>query len=181
MNIKKYKGIGAYKAIRHDLDIKTRSNEQHIDTSIENIYIAGETNYDAAIKKYNNILNSIDTKKSDSVTLGSIICTLPKDFNGDAKSFFVDITKALTEKVGGEENVLYAVVHIDEPESQPHLEFKFCPVISGIDKRCKNKNKILKKFCWDKLCDRNFYKNLHKDIQKKLVKNITVRLLMTLQ
>lgn len=182
MNIKKYKGREAYAAIRHDLDFKTRLREQHIDTSIDNFYIAGAKNSDEAIKKYCDILNSIDTKKSDSVTLGSIICTLPKDFNGDSRGFFFDITKALTKKVGGEENVLYAVVHIDEPEAQPHLEFKFCPVIKGIDKRCKDKNKVLKKLCWDKLCDRNFYINLHKDIQAevgekyncKLVNEITI-------
>lgn len=188
MNIEKYKGELAIKQIKHDMDYSTRSKEHHIDSTKygQNVFLSDASNAKMAIDKYNALMQSVDAKiKSDTVTLGSIICTLPRDFTGDKNSqiqFFNNVYHELIKKVG-RDNVVYSVIHYDEPESQPHLEFKFCPIIKGIDKRCKSVAPQ-RKFSWDKLCNKEFYNNLHKDIQKAvkergwnctLVNDVTIR------
>lgn len=189
MNIKKFKGNGAVRQIKHDLDYNTRMKEHHVNSSLtrENIYLTKIADAKAALERYQGLMKSVGAKiKDDTVTLGSVICTLPRDFQGDKKSqvnFFADVARELIKKTGGPDNLVYAVIHYDEPESQPHMEFKFCPIITGIDKRCKDQAPM-RKFCWDKLCNKKFYDNLHKDIQKamsergydcKLVNDVTIR------
>lgn len=191
MNIEKYKGIDAIKQIKHDMDYSTRMKEiNHINSDLigENVYLTDMMTSKMALERYQALMESVDAKiKDDTVTLGSIICTLPKDFEGGDKNsqvqFLKDVFKELTKKIGGLDNVVYGVIHFDEPESRPHLEFKFCPIITDIDKRCKDASPR-RKFCWDKLCNRDFYNNLHKDIQKamlergyscKLVGDVTIR------
>ncbi len=65
------------------------------------------------------------TARKDAVAC-SIIFTMPEDYEGDPKKFFEAASKALMIAAGiKEDDVLYAVVHMDE--SQPHIHFAFLP------------------------------------------------------
>lgn len=175
MHIAKYKGVEARRQIKHDLDFETRKNEHHINGTLmsQNIYLTQIRTSEEALNKYDQLMQNVDAKiKTDTVTLASIICTLPKELEDANKEyqvdFLLDAAKELMSRTGGSKNLLYAVIHYDEPDSRPHLEYKFCPIIEGKDARCKDKDKIIRKFSFDKLCDREFYTTLHQDVQKAL-------------
>ena len=59
--------------------------------------------------------------------LADILVTKPKSYVGDMRSFFEAAYAELVERVG-EDTVVCAYVHLDEPGAEPHMHFAFVPV-----------------------------------------------------
>lgn len=84
------------------------------------------------LSRLNNRLKEVYCMKRDDVKVGcSWIVTLPKNLKeqteSDQQAFFEKTYAFLSERYGGEKNVLSAQVHLDE--TTPHLHFVFMPVV----------------------------------------------------
>ncbi|SEK50069.1 Plasmid recombination enzyme [Carnobacterium iners] len=84
------------------------------------------------LSRLNDRLKEVYCMKRDDVKVGcSWIVTLPKNLKeqneSDQQEFFEKTYEFLSERYGGEKNVLSAQVHLDE--TTPHLHFVFMPVV----------------------------------------------------
>lgn len=84
------------------------------------------------LSRLNDRLKEVYCMKRDDVKVGcSWIVTLPKNLKeqteSDQQAFFEKTYAFLSERYGGEKNVLSAQVHLDE--TTPHLHFVFMPVV----------------------------------------------------
>lgn len=71
-------------------------------------------------------------KKNDTVVLGEMLVTLPKNVKPeDERDFFQAVYDFYAADLG-EDNIVNAVVHKDE--SQPHIHLNFIPVVQGVPK-----------------------------------------------
>ena len=84
--------------------------------------------------------------KKQSTVMCEFVITSDKEFfdrlgTDRTKQFFKDAYKFVTAKVGGEQYVVSAVVHMDE--ATPHMHVAYIPVINGKDRKgapCKRIN-----------------------------------------
>lgn len=60
--------------------------------------------------------------------LADWVITKPEGFTGDTGEFFKAVYDFMAETVG-EERIVCAYVHLDEPGAQPHMHFAFVPVV----------------------------------------------------
>lgn len=60
--------------------------------------------------------------------LADWVITKPEGFAGDTKAFFKAVYGFMAEMVG-EERIVCAYVHMDEPGAEPHMHFAFVPVV----------------------------------------------------
>lgn len=84
------------------------------------------------LSRLNDRMKEVYCMKRDDVKVGcSWIVTLPKNLKeqteSDQQAFFEKTYAFLSERYGGEKNVLSAQVHLDE--TTPHLHFVFMPVV----------------------------------------------------
>ena len=109
------------------------------------------------IKEFDNLRKEIDLKghiKSNSIILCEMIFTSDKEFfdnigEEETKRYFEESYKFVCNyKNLGEENIISAVVHLDE--GTPHMHLVFIPVVHTKD---KEGNQI------DKVCSRDFWKD----------------------
>lgn len=102
-------------------------------------------------------IESLDLKRKpreNAVRMVEWICTLPED-ETDQKTFFRAAYKALAKEYG-EQNVIGAWVHCDEPGARPHMHFDFVPVTQ--DGRLSAKS----------LMDRSHLRQIHPRIQREV-------------
>lgn len=60
--------------------------------------------------------------------LADWVITKPEGYHGDTRDFFKSVYDFMAETVG-EERIVCAYVHLDEPGAQPHMHFAFVPVV----------------------------------------------------
>lgn len=60
--------------------------------------------------------------------LADWVITKPEGYHGDARGFFRAVYDFMAEMVG-EERIVCAYVHMDEPGAEPHMHFAFVPVV----------------------------------------------------
>lgn len=60
--------------------------------------------------------------------LADWVITKPEGFTGDTREFFKAVYDFMAEKVG-EDRIVCAYVHLDEPGAEPHMHFAFVPVV----------------------------------------------------
>ena len=102
-------------------------------------------------------IESLDLKRKpreNAVRMVEWVCTLPEG-ETDQKAFFRAAYKALAKEYG-EQNVIGAWVHCDEPGARPHMHFDFVPVTQ--DGRLSAKS----------LMDRSHLKQIHPRIQREV-------------
>lgn len=88
--------------------------------------------------------------RKDAVVMADVVVTRPQNVSEDhQKEFFEACYDYLSEKVGPG-NVLGGWVHMDE--TTPHMHFAFTPILEG-------------RFNYKKLCHRQFYQQLHAEMQ----------------
>ena len=63
--------------------------------------------------------------------LADWVITKPEGFTGDTGEFFKAVYDFMAETVG-EERIVCAYVHLDEPGAQPHMHFAFVPVVETV-------------------------------------------------
>lgn len=60
--------------------------------------------------------------------LADWVITKPEGFTGDTREFFKAVYDFMAEKVG-EDRIVCAYVHLDEPGAEPHMHFAFVPMV----------------------------------------------------
>jgi hypothetical protein len=111
--------------------------------------------------------NRADVKK----VCGAIV-TAPRDLNPmDNTRFFQEVYNFLSSRYGGknEENVVSAVVHLDE--STPHLHYLWVPVAAINFKKSKNYNGKTERICAKEVIHRKELIALHPALQKHMDKS----------
>ena len=162
--------MGAYK---HN-ERKTKNHiNQTIDSSKTELNYYLKKNELSYIKEFDRIKEKYDLKgqiRSNSNIMCEMVFTSDQNFFAkigyeESKRYFEESYKFICEyKNLGEQNIISAVVHMDE--DTPHMHLLFIPVIHTTDKQG---NKI------DKVCCRDFWKgkNSYRDLQNAYFKHIS--------
>ena len=162
--------MGAYK---HN-ERKTRNHSnKNIDSSKTELNYYLKKNELSYIKEFDKIKEKYDLKgqiRSNSNIMCEMVFTSDQKFFDkigyeESKRYFEESYKFICEyKNLGEQNIISAVVHMDE--DTPHMHLLFIPVIHTTDKQG---NKI------DKVCCRDFWKgkNSYRDLQNAYFKHIS--------
>lgn len=162
--------MGAYK--HNERKTKNHSNK-NIDSSKTELNYYLKKNELSYIKEFDKIKEKYDLKgqiRSNSNIMCEMVFTSDQKFFNkigyeESKRYFEESYKFICEyKNLGEQNIISAVVHMDE--DTPHMHLLFIPVIHAIDKQG---NKI------DKVCCRDFWKgkNSYRDLQNSYFKHIS--------
>ena len=164
------KAMGAYR--HNERKTKNHSNK-NIDSSKTELNYYIKKNELSYIKEFDRIKEKYNLKgqiRSNSIIMCEMIFTSdPKFFDEigyqESKRYFQESYNFICNyKNLGEENIISAVVHIDE--DTPHMHLLFIPVVHTKDKQG---NKI------DKVCSRDFWKgkNSYRDLQNAYFKHIS--------
>ena len=162
--------MGAYK--HNERKTKNHSNK-NIDSSKTELNYYLKKNELSYIKAFDKIKEKYDLKgqiRSNSNIMCEMVFTSDQKFFDEigyeeSKRYFKESFDFICKyKNLGEENVISAVVHIDE--DTPHMHLLFIPVVHTTDKQ---ENKI------DKVCCRDFWrgKNSYRDLQNAYFKHIS--------
>lgn len=162
--------MGAYK--HNERKTKNHSNK-NIDSSKTELNYYLKKNELSYIKEFDKIKEKYDLKgqiRSNSNIMCEMVFTSDQKFFDkigyeESKRYFEESYKFICEyKNLGEQNIISAVVHMDE--DTPHMHLIFIPVIHTTDKQG---NKI------DKVCCRDFWKgkNSYRDLQNSYFKHIS--------
>ena len=162
--------MGAYK--HNERKTKNHSNK-NIDSSKTELNYYLKKNELSYIKEFDKIKEKYDLKgqiRSNSNIMCEMVFTSDQKFFDkigyeESKRYFEESYKFICEyKNLGEQNIISAVVHMDE--DTPHMHLLFIPVVHTIDKQG---NKI------DKVCCRDFWKgkNSYRDLQNSYFKHIS--------
>ena len=161
--------MGAYK--HNERKTRNHSNKNIDSTKTElNYYL--KKNKLSYIKEFDKIKEKYDLKgqiRSNSNIMCEMVFTSDQKFFDkigyeESKRYFEESYKFICEyKNLGEQNIISAVVHMDE--DTPHMHLLFIPVTHTTDKQG---NKI------DKVCCRDFWrgKNSYRDLQNAYFKHI---------
>lgn len=101
--------------------------------------------------------------RADVKTLAGWVITLPKGATPEQADAFFSATYNFYADRYGIENVISAVVHMDE-KGQPHMHFNFIPATYDF---CREREKI----CANEVLDRAELRNIHGLLQKYLDSN----------
>ena len=164
------KAMGAYR--HNERKAKNHSNK-NIDSSKTELNYYIKKNELSYIKEFDRIKEKYNLKgqiRSNSIIMCEMIFTSDQKFFDEigyqeSKRYFQESYNFICNyKNLGEENVISAVVHIDE--DTPHMHLLFIPVVHTKDKQG---NKI------DKICSRDFWKgkNSYRDLQNAYFKHIS--------
>ncbi len=164
------KAMGAYR--HNERKTKNHSNK-NIDSSKTELNYYIKKNELSYIKEFDRIKEKYNLKgqiRSNSIIMCEMIFTSDQQFFDEigyqeSKRYFQESYNFICNyKNLGEENIISAVVHIDE--DTPHMHLLFIPVVHTKDKQG---NKI------DKICSRDFWKgkNSYRDLQNAYFKHIS--------
>ncbi len=164
------KAIGAYN--HNERKTKNHSNK-NIDTSKTNLNYYIKKSELSYIKEFDKIKDEYDLKGQIKVT-SNIMCemifTSDKNFFNkigykETKRYFIESYNFICNyKNLGKQNIISAVIHIDE--DTPHMHLLYIPVVHTTDKQGNN---------IDKISCRDFWKgkNSYRDLQDKFYKYIS--------
>lgn len=162
--------MGAYK--HNERKTKNHSNK-NIDSSKTELNYYLKKNELSYIKEFDRIKEKYDLKgqiRSNSNIMCEMVFTSDQKFFDEigykeSKRYFTESYNFICNyKNLGEQNIISAVVHMDE--DTPHMHLLFIPVVHTTDKQG---NKI------DKVCCRDFWrgKNSYRDLQNAYFKHIS--------
>ena len=162
--------MGAYK--HNERKTKNYSNK-NIDKSKTELHYYLKKNELSYIKEFDKIKEKYDLKgqiRSNSNIMCEMVFTSDQKFFDkisyeESKRYFEESYKFICEyKNLGEQNIISAVVHMDE--DTPHMHLLFIPVIHTTDKQGNKINKV---------CCRDFWKgkNSYRDLQNSYFKHIS--------
>lgn len=162
MHLEKYKPTQVSGLIRHDL----RRSENHSNENIDKT--RSHLNYDLSghdnpYEYYKERISQIKVQKRDDVkTMCSWCATLPKTMDiKEADKFFRGVYNFMCKRYG-KENIVSAVVHMDE--TTPHIHIKFIPAVR--DKKHPERYKCSAK----EVINRRELQTIHKDLSKEMEK-----------
>ena len=164
------KAMGAYR--HNERKAKNHSNK-NIDSSKTELNYYIKKNELSYIKEFDRIKERYNLKgqiRSNSIIMCEMVFTSDQKFfdeigYNESKRYFQESYNFICNyKNLGEENIISAVIHMDE--DTPHMHLLFIPVVHTTDKQG---NKI------DKICSRDFWKgkNSYRDLQNAYFNHIS--------
>ena len=147
-----------------NIDLSKTSQNYHLKLPKENTYLK---EYNRLIKENNLFQGQLH---KNSIYVCEVILTSDNTFfNGigkkETKRYFKECFKFMTEYNGiGKENILTAVVHLDE--ETPHMHLVYMPVVNAKDKKGNTIRKISASEFWKG-------KDSYKKLQNQFYKYIT--------
>lgn len=144
-----------------NIDLSKTCQNYHLKKPVENTYVK---EFNRLVEK-NNLY--ISRKRPDTIYGCELVITSDKDFfdkigQEETKRYFKESYKFVSKYQNlGSENIISAVVHLDE--ETPHMHLVFIPVVNGVTKNGEKCRKVSAKDFWKgkdsykKLQD-NFYK-----------------------
>lgn len=167
MHVAKYTACGVANLIAHferaHNDNRNYDN-QNVDKSKTHLnynLAEGVTGY----KKYkDNLEHTYHINRADINTMVSIVVTLPKDYDGDPRTFFKDCKEFFDNRYGAD-NCVGAYVHMDE--KSPHMHYIFTPTIPNKDygKEGKTSKDYQCRLNAKKVISKTELQRLHPDLQ----------------
>lgn len=131
MHLEKFKAPAVSGVSKHNMRLwEGRGFErEHIDNSLisENYNLAPDRG--DAVAFVNARISELDLKRAprkDAVRMVEWVVTQPEG-EQDERGFFESVYRHMAEEYG-EENVIAAWVHKDEPNARPHMHFDFVPI-----------------------------------------------------
>lgn len=155
---------GAIQGLSNHLDRKTE-NHSNKDIDVSKSYLNYDLNQNQGdtISRLNERLEQVYCmNRKDVKAVADWIVTLPKELEdrpADEQRQFFQATKDFLDKQYGEENNIWANVHMDE--TTPHMHYAFIPVV--YDNK-KGREKVSAKI----VLNRNHLQSFHDDLDKHL-------------
>ena len=153
----------------HLLNHYNRANEKDCNRSNEDIdKTRTKENYNLMEREetpqeiYKNRLDELyNLGRADVKTMFDWVITLPKDYQGDSREFFIHTTDFLNARYGAE-NCVGAFVHMDE--KQPHMHYSSIPAVEDKNPNHEQREKV----CAKEVLTRNDLQTFHDDLQRYL-------------
>lgn len=153
----------------HLLNHYNRVNEKDCNRSNEDIdKTRTKENYNLMEREespqeyYKNRLDELyNLGRADVKTMFDWVITLPKDYQGDSREFFIHTTDFLNNRYGAE-NCVGAFVHMDE--KQPHMHYSSIPATEDKNPNHEQQEKV----CAKEVLTRNDLTTFHDDLQRYL-------------
>lgn len=170
MHVAKYTACGVANLIAHFERTHNESrsyDNQNIDKSKThlNYNLAEDGNGKTGYQKYKDRLDNVyHINRADINTMVSIVITLPKDYDGDAKTFFNDCKEFFDLRYGAD-NCIGAYVHYDEVSR--HMHYLSIPVVPNKDygKEGKTSKDYQCRLNAKKVISKTELQRLHPDLQ----------------
>ena len=168
-HIEKFKASEARQAILHD-ERRHKNKDKHIDPSLtyKNYSLCARPG--GGVKYMRDRIKEImgdRTLRKDAVTAVSIIITAPKTLSSEEYRAFFQSAYDFLVKDFGEENIISAECHNDEPSSQSHLHTKIIP-LWGDPPRLSAKNLITRQYL------KQFHTRLQKHVEADLGHHVDI-------
>lgn len=153
----------------HLLNHYNRANEKDCNRSNEDIdKTRTKENYNLMEREetpqeiYKNRLDELyNLGRADVKTMFDWVITLPKDYQGDSREFFIHTTDFLNARYGAN-NCVGAFVHLDE--KQPHMHYSSIPAVEDKNPNHEQQEKV----CAKEVLTRNDLQTFHDDLQRYL-------------
>ncbi len=123
----------------------------------------GQSDYEFLKKRLSEVKH---INRADINVMADWVVTLPKDYKDDEEKFFQTMYKGLASRYG-EQNVISAWVHKDEPQAKPHMHFCFMPVHRDYDKDEQEIDRLNAK----KVLSRTELTRIHGEMEKYMERN----------
>lgn len=171
MHVAKYTACGVANLIAH-FERKNNDSREYENKNIDKDRT--HLNYDLAkdpeddrtgYQKYKDRLAEVyHLNRADINTMVSIVITLPKDYDGDVKTFFTNC-KEFFDLRYGRDNCIGAWVHLDE--KSPHMHYASVPVVPNKDygKEGKTSKDYQCRLNAKKVISKTELQRLHPDLQ----------------
>lgn len=170
MHVAKYTACGVANLIAHFERAHNESrsyDNQNIDKDKThlNYNLAEDGNGKTGYQKYKDRLDSVyHINRADINTMVSIVVTLPKDYDGDPRTFFKDCKEFFDLRYGAD-NCIGAYVHYDEVSR--HMHYLSIPVVPNKDygKEGKTSKDYKYRVNAKKVISKTELQRLHPDLQ----------------
>lgn len=101
----------------------------HIDRDLP-VYNLAPEHVGGSIGRYRELTKGL-VIGSKTKPLADLVVTMPKGFRGSSAVAFFDAAYGFLRDRVGDDRVVSAYVHLDEPGAEPHMHFAFVPVVES--------------------------------------------------
>lgn len=159
-HVKKYTQGALFNMLSH-YDRTAKNSRENIDPSLTHLnYNLAEKWQPLPQKEFiDKRLSQVRVQKRKDVNvMCSWVLTAPKSLNKKEYKRFFKAGYRFMERRYGRDNVISAYVHMDEPNSKPHMHFAFVPVLHDLEKG-------IDRLCAKKVVNRQDLKSFHNDLE----------------
>lgn len=166
-HVKKYTQGALHNMLAH-YDRTAKNSRENIDPSLTHLNYNLAAKYQQLPQKefIDKRLSQVRVQKRKDVNvMCSWVLTVPKSLNPKEYERFFKAGYRFMERRYGRDNVISAYVHMDEPNSMPHMHFAFVPVLHDLEKG-------IDRLCAKKVVSRQDLKSFHNDLEAYISRSL---------